>query len=210
MPALYRRVALSAALALLAAGPAWADVYGYVDEHGVAHFSDAPTDPRFELFLREPGKPAPAAPAPPRRAAQRRLPGWLTEAIDRASRRHALDAALLRAVIEVESGYDPKARSPKGALGLMQLMPATARRYGVTDALDPVQNLRGGAAYLRDLLALFDQDLKLALAAYNAGEGAVLSHGGRIPPYPETQRYVPAVLAVYAELGGGGVAQGPR
>lgn len=208
MPALHRRPALRSALrrlawsgvlALLAARAAHADVYEFVDDQGVVHFSDAPTDPRFRLVLRDADHSA-IAPLPARTLPQREAPAWLLQTIERTSRRHGLDASLLRAVIQVESGYDPNARSPKGALGLMQLMPATARRYGVKDALDPVQNLRGGAAYLRDLLAMFNQDVRLALAAYNAGEQAVTRHGGRIPPYAETQRYVPAVLAVYDDL----------
>ncbi len=100
-----------------------------------------------------------------------------------------LDPKLVIAVIEVESGFDPKARSPKGAIGLMQLMPQTARRFGVRDPWDPIQNLRGGMAYLRWLLDRFDGDIALVLAGYNAGEKAVEKYRG-IPPYRETQRYV--------------------
>ena len=117
-----------------------------------------------------------------------------------AARRHGLDPALLHALVTVESGYDARARSPKGALGLMQLMPETARRYGSRDPLDPAQNVAAGTAYLRDLLALFDGELPLALAAYNAGEAAVLRHGRRIPPFAETRDYGPKVLAHYAQL----------
>lgn len=111
-----------------------------------------------------------------------------------------LDVALLHAVIAVESGHNATAVSPKGARGLMQLMPATARRYGVRDLFEPAQNLRGGSAYLRDLLIMFDGNFDLALAAYNAGEGAVLRHGRQIPPYAETQHYVPRVLGIYQRL----------
>lgn len=111
--------------------------------------------------------------------------------------RHALDPALLHAIVTVESAYNVRALSPRGAAGLMQLLPETARRYGISDLFDPVQNLTAGARYLRDLLALFKQDLALALAAYNAGENAVIRHGNVIPPYPETQSYVPRVLATY-------------
>ena len=100
-----------------------------------------------------------------------------------------LDPRLVLALIDVESGFDPAARSPRGAVGLMQLMPATAKRFGVSNRLDPMQNLRGGMAYLRWLLDRFDGDLDLALAGYNAGEGAVDRHGG-IPPYRETRAYV--------------------
>ena len=110
---------------------------------------------------------------------------------------YGVDKALLHAVVSVESGYSPNAVSSKGACGLMQLMPETARRYGVADSLDPVQNLHGGAKYLSYLLKLFNSDVSLALAAYNAGEFAVLKHGGRLPPSRETARYVPRVLAFY-------------
>jgi soluble lytic murein transglycosylase-like protein len=110
------------------------------------------------------------------------------------ARQHDLYPELLHAVIRTESAYNPAALSSAGAVGLMQLMPGTAKRYGVPDIWDPVENLRGGARYLRDLLDLFGNDLRLALAAYNAGENAVIKYGNRIPPYPETQRYVRKVL----------------
>ncbi len=120
--------------------------------------------------------------------------------IDGAARDASLEPALVHAVISVESGYNAAARSPKGAMGLMQVMPATAARYGVHNAeRSPAANLRAGTRYLKDLMAMFDQRLDLVLAAYNAGEGAVLRYGQRIPPYRETQQYVPAVLARYRE-----------
>jgi hypothetical protein len=106
---------------------------------------------------------------------------------------YSLDPNLVLAVVEVESNFNPGAASPKNAQGLMQLIPATAERFGVRDVWDPEQNLRGGMAYLRWLLREFDGDLRLTLAAYNAGEGAVREHGG-IPPYPETQDYVARIL----------------
>lgn len=113
-----------------------------------------------------------------------------------------LELALVHAVIFVESGYDPSARSPKGAMGLMQVMPETALRYGIRDVTQsPRVNLRAGTLYLKDLMQQFNNRLDLVLAAYNAGENAVLRYGERIPPYPETQRYVPAVLAKYREFG---------
>jgi len=108
-----------------------------------------------------------------------------------------IQAELLHAVIAVESAYDPKARSPKGALGLMQLMPGTAAQYGITNPRDPAQNLAAGARHLRYLLGEFDNDMKLALAAYNAGEQAVRKYSNHVPPYPETQAYVRRVLAYY-------------
>ena len=119
------------------------------------------------------------------------------KAVARIAERYRLEPALLHAVISVESSYDPIALSEDGAMGLMQLMPETARRFQVDDPYDPAANLDGGARYLRFLLDLFD-DLKLALAAYNAGENAVLRHGKAIPPYPETRHYVTKVLRYYA------------
>ena len=111
-----------------------------------------------------------------------------------------LDPRLLEALIGVESNQTSNAVSARGALGLMQLLPSTARDYGVTDPFDPEQNVRAGARHLRRLLDQFEQDTTLALAAYNAGEGAVWRHGRRVPPYAETQRYVPLVLSRYAAL----------
>ncbi len=120
--------------------------------------------------------------------------------IDSAAREAALDPALVHAVIYVESRYNPAARSPKGALGLMQVLPETAARYGVTNPTHSIgANLRAGTRYMSDLMELFDRRLELVLAAYNAGEQAVLRHGRRIPPYRETLHYVPAVLAKYRE-----------
>jgi len=121
--------------------------------------------------------------------------------IDSAARQAALDPALVHAVIYIESRYNPAARSPKGAVGLMQLMPETALRYGVDKAVHaPEANLRAGTRYLSDLINLFESRLDLALAAYNAGENAVIRHGMHVPPYRETRHYVPAVLAKYREL----------
>lgn len=120
--------------------------------------------------------------------------------VSSAARSNGVDAALLHALVAVESAYDPHARSPRGAIGLMQVLPATAARYGVFDLEDPVQNLRAGCLYLRDLLKLFHENIDLAVAAYNAGEAAVQRHGNRIPPFPETLRYVPQVVTIYRGL----------
>lgn len=116
--------------------------------------------------------------------------------VGEAARRHGLDPALVMAVVGVESGFQPQAVSPKGAQGLMQLMPGTARDLGVTDPLDPAANLDGGSRYLSSLVARYDGDLTRALAAYNAGMGAVARHGG-VPPYAETRNYVRKVLGRY-------------
>lgn len=199
--------AACASFALLAAVPAGADLYGFVDERGVTHFSNIQVDSRYYLFRRDRATPVPGSnaviinvpQARPRRPARvdpaqrKRYASLIAE----TARRHQLSPALLHAVVTVESGYNPAARSRKGAIGLMQLMPATAKRYAVDDIWDPRQNLSGGARYLRDLLSLFNDDLRLALAAYNAGEAAVIQHGRRIPPYAETRDYVPKVLQHY-------------
>lgn len=120
--------------------------------------------------------------------------------VERASRAHGVDGALIHALIYAESSYDPNAVSPAGATGLMQLMPETARRYGEVDLFDPEQNVRVGVRHFRDLLSQFDGDLELALAAYNAGPAAVERAGRRIPPNAETTRYVPKVIAHYRRL----------
>jgi soluble lytic murein transglycosylase-like protein len=130
-------------------------------------------------------------------AVDREAPGSLTasfrEAVEQAARQNALPVHLVHSVVKVESGYNPFAVSPKGALGLMQLTPSTARRFGVSDAFNPVQNLHGGARYLRYLLDRYgENNTGLALAAYNAGEGAVERYGG-VPPYPETRNYLVSV-----------------
>jgi soluble lytic murein transglycosylase-like protein len=126
-------------------------------------------------------EPAPAAP-----------PRTFREAVDRIAQRNNLSPLLVHSVIKVESNYKPNAISPKGAQGLMQLIPSTARRFGVSNAFNPVENVEGGARYLRYLVELYKGDFKLALAAYNAGEGAVARHGG-VPPYPETVNYLQQV-----------------
>jgi soluble lytic murein transglycosylase-like protein len=117
--------------------------------------------------------------------------------VNRIARTYGVESALLHAVISVESRYSPNAVSKAGAIGLMQLMPETAKRYGVADPLDPLQNLRGGARYLRYLLKKYNNDRHLALAAYNAGEASVAKYGNQIPPYPETANYVPRVMGYY-------------
>ncbi len=121
--------------------------------------------------------------------------------LEPAVRVSGVDAALVEAVTANESGFDPRATSPAGAQGLMQLMPSTAAALGVGDSYDPAQNVRGGAIYLRQLLDRFGGDLRAALAAYNAGPGAVERFGG-VPPFPETRAYVDRVLATYRALGG--------
>lgn len=119
-------------------------------------------------------------------------PAGIAETVDRIARQNQLSPRLVHSVIQAESNYDPNAVSPKGAQGLMQLIPATARRFGVSNVFDPADNIQGGARYLKYLLELYKGDEGLALAAYNAGEGAVSRYGG-VPPFPETQSYVAKV-----------------
>jgi len=195
-----RRIGWIASAMLMAyALPAHADIYRYVDQDGKVHFTNVPPDSRFKLYLATEKEPSPVANTithryRPYSPADRKK---YHAHVMAAARAFQLEPALIHAVISAESGYNPLARSPKGAKGLMQLMPATARRYGVDNPLDPKQNIEGGSAYLRYLLTLFGNDLQLALAAYNAGEGAVMEYGHRIPPYRETTQYVPKVLSYY-------------
>lgn len=186
-------------LGLLSCSEGWADnIYAFVDDAGITHFSNVPQDRRYRLFLRSPESGLPAPPGAvgrPPSLPQRRLE--FVRQVSQASVAGQVPPALVHAVISTESGYNPNALSRKGAMGLMQLMPDTARRYSVVDPYDPTQNIRGGVAYLRDLIQQFNNDLPLVLAAYNAGEGAVQRHGNRIPPYAETQQYVPRVLGLY-------------
>lgn len=196
-------------LLAVTAAPAQADIYGFVDENGSAHFSDVKVDHRYKLYMRtRPGTPpaapeaAPAAVSNPAGAAVAAIRApkarqRYAEMIAQVAREQQVEPALLHAVVTVESAYNPRARSRKGATGLMQLMPDTAKRFGVTDRTDPLENLRGGARYLNALMAMFDNNLRLVIAAYNAGEGAVMRNGNRIPPYPETRAYVPRVLHHY-------------
>lgn len=180
---------------------AHANLYGFVDGTRVSViFSDSqPADPRYTLFSKQKANPI-AEDAVEPQGAKELTPTQFSGHILAAAKATKVDAALIHAVITVESGYNPSARSRAGAVGLMQLMPATAKRYGVKNRLDPGQNIHGGARYLRDLKLQFDNDLQLVLAAYNAGEGAVMRFGGRIPPFRETLAYVPKVLSMYKQF----------
>lgn len=191
-----------AALLMLGCGlyrPGWADIYTYTADDGTVSLSNVPTDERYTVLIAAPEQALAATPGFSVRKGKSNLArkAGFDQMVDEVSRTYGMESALLHAVISVESHYNPKAVSNKGAAGLMQLMPQTAKRYGVVDAFDPLQNLDGGAQYLRDLLRMFNNNVSLALAAYNAGEHAVMKHGNRIPPYRETLNYVPRVLDFY-------------
>jgi soluble lytic murein transglycosylase-like protein len=196
------RAFVVATLGLCLHGAASADIYAFVDTEGVTHFSNVPTDSNFELVLAT----AVEADEPDGATVEFVNPVLLARAerydhfIEEAARAADVDSQLLRAVIVVESAFDERAESSRGAQGLMQLMPVTARRYGVRDAFNPGQNIRGGARYLRDLIDRYDNNLELVLAAYNAGEEAVDRYGREIPPFKETRAYVPRVMRAYTTL----------
>jgi len=182
----------------LMTGSALADVYKYRDYDGHMYLTDQPMRGTYKLVKRyrfksqkRPVSGSNALAAMAERRAQ------LEPLIDTAARASGLRPELVHAVVRAESAYRADALSSKGARGLMQLMPETAQRFGVTDLNDPRQNLHGGARYLSTLVKMFDSDLRLALAAYNAGENAVIRNGNRIPPYPETRQYVQKVLGFY-------------
>ncbi len=176
-----------------------ANIYAYTAADGSVSLSNVPADNRYKILVPDHKAAAVVLPLPEtgRLPLARAGKSRYDQIVEEVARAHGLDGALLHAVISVESHYNPRAVSKKGAAGLMQLMPATAKRYGVSDSFDPAQNLHGGARYLRDLLTLFNSDMSLALAAYNAGENAVIRHGNRIPPIRETRDYVPKVLGFY-------------
>jgi soluble lytic murein transglycosylase-like protein len=174
-----------------------ADIYAYRDENGVLNYTNIrPNDARYQVRVAYKDKRAPAATVhfdQDDNSAPVSLPPRLSAIVDEAADYYAVDKALVQAVIHAESDFNTHAVSVKGARGLMQLMPETAERYGVHDLFDPKQNIMGGVRYLRDLLDDFGNNLRLALAAYNAGENSVLHYGG-VPPFPETINYVERVL----------------
>jgi len=209
-----RPAALAAFVFAMVSASARADIYGFIDANGTAHFSIEKIDERYQLFIR--GNASfdsnqIAAPAP----AKSPMSGFLTRhpglkkvepmLLEIASE-FALDPALLKAVMAAESGFNPNAVSPKGAIGLMQIMPATAERYGLQSdrkksieqkLSDPKTNLRLAARYLRDLHRMFPSQPELVIASYNAGEGAVQKYNNAIPPYAETRNYVQIVKRFY-------------
>jgi soluble lytic murein transglycosylase-like protein len=196
---------LLAALLVSAMGavlaPAQAQIYSGATGSGAVVLSNFQTNETPDLVIAAPAAPVAPASVPavalmtPALGPDELRAEKLTPMIQKVAQETSMSARLLHAVVSVESGYDAKAVSHKGAQGLMQLMPQTALRFGVRDALDPLQNLRGGALYLKWLLEYFNGDLRLALAGYNAGEHQVVRAGYRIPAIKETRDYVPKVLA---------------
>lgn len=219
-----RRWAAVPIAGLLAASAAHADLWAYVDPQGRSHFADHQIDARYKLFFkgettldvrnranaeRAQAQAALAGTPLSRNLTDEKLVRRYAPLIDRYAIANRLDAALVTAIVAVESGFDTEAVSPKGAVGLMQVLPATAERYGlapdarrtVADKLhDPGTNLRIGTRYFADLLTRFDGDLSLALAAYNAGEGSVAAHDNSVPPFGETRDFVRLVQQAYILL----------
>jgi soluble lytic murein transglycosylase-like protein len=187
---------------LVTSRPAAADIYTHLDKQGVVHFTNIPRPGRkWKRIMRTgPGK---ARSVHARRRSSRRLDAKrhhrYDQHVQRAAALYHIPVALVRAVMTVESDFDPRAVSRAGARGLMQLMPATAQGMGVVDSFDPRQNIFGGTRYLRVLANRFDGDLVFTIASYHAGPGAVRKYGG-IPPYRTTQRYVRMVLSRYFRL----------
>jgi soluble lytic murein transglycosylase-like protein len=170
-----------------------ADIYKYVDDEGVMHFTDAPTDRRFKIFMRDLKKDRKLR-TNFKIGALCRNPDEFEPIVKSVASEYGVDKNLVKAVIHAESGYNPNAVSPKGAQGLMQLMPKTAQGLKVPNSFDPKDNIRGGVRYLRFLLDTFKGDVTLALAAYNAGLSRVNQYGG-VPPYQETRNYISRVLS---------------
>ncbi len=184
---------------LLLADLAAAGIYRYEDENGVIHFSNCPRDPKFKLYIRESNEDVGAEPgeSPPSMNMVNIVDSKNFDfLISELARKYEIDFALVKAMIRAESGFNPYAVSRKGARGLMQLMPETALRMNVSNCFNPKENIEGGVRYLKYLLSLFNNDLRLSLAAYNAGEN-IVSQLGTIPPYRETVDYVRKVLSFY-------------
>jgi hypothetical protein len=229
MQALHKKVTIKlifSSLLLLASAPIYADFYKYIGPHGEVVLTDQPMEAPYKLSWRkdshfitlartavEPviinrgitvtttpkvvkkGKFQPQVDFESMYANRARFSDMINEIANKAR----LYPELLHAVVKAESAYDPNAVSSAGAVGLMQLMPQTAKRFGVKDRRNPQENLEGGARYLRKLLTKYNNNIKLALAAYNAGDKAVEKYGNKIPPYPETQDYVKKVITFYIQ-----------
>ena len=185
-------------LTLFISNETLADIYKFTDTDGRVYYTDEPRNKFYTRIIKT--KPLSLS----LKNVTTKVQNYtgvnkkrFTDLIEQTAYRHQVDAKLVHAVIQTESAYNSSAQSPKGAVGLMQLMPDTARRFGVVDRNDPDQNVDGGTRYLKYLINLFNPNIDLAVAAYNAGENAVIRYNNSIPPYPETQNYVKQVLALY-------------
>lgn len=169
--------------------PVFADIYVYIDSGGVLHFTNVPTSSNYKIYIRE--KP------------QRSLNSGVTDRYDdlitEASKKHGVSFSLLKALIKIESDFNPRAISSAGAKGLMQIMPENVRALNIKDPFDPLENIMGGARYLKQLIKRFDGELPMALAAYNAGPNMVDRYR-RIPPFEETENFVEKVMKYYSIL----------
>ncbi len=175
-----------AGLCLIIPGPVHGDIYRYVDTEGVVHYTNTPSSPEYVLYLRENDRPV----------SRFSDTGLYDELIRRAADRFGVSFALIKAVIRAESAFNPEAVSPKGARGLMQIMPVNFRSLSLTDPFDPSQNIMAGTRYLKQMLTKYNRQIPLALAAYNAGPDAVDRYR-QIPPFKETREYVRKVMTLY-------------
>jgi soluble lytic murein transglycosylase-like protein len=189
-------IATLSAASIAAANP---KIYTYLDAQGLRHYTDVPDNNRYRLLVLSPQDRTASGDRYDMRLLAKA--SQYDSIIEHAALSAAVESNLLRAVIVVESGFNSHAVSKRGAVGLMQLMPATASRFGVSNPYDAQQNVHAGARYLKFLIDRFGHDIRLALAAYNAGEEAVARNGGQIPPFSETMAYVPRVLKIYKLLG---------
>jgi soluble lytic murein transglycosylase-like protein len=176
--------------------PCWAGIYKYEDEKGVVHFSNRPRDPQFKLYIGDNTEEEREILETSVETAPPSIDNNYDALISEVSNKYQVDSALVKAIIRAESGFNPIAVSQKGARGLMQLMPETASRVNVSNPFNPQENIEGGVRYFKYLLSLFHNDIRLSLAAYNAGEN-IVSKLGTIPPYRETIDYVRKVLHFY-------------
>lgn len=192
----YLRLSLVLVLAIGLMAPALADIYKYIDKHGRVTLTDKPKNDKYKRLVKT-WKGWQEAKSQIALKDMEKNKRKYSSTINWYADRYRLPKSLLHAVVTAESAYDPDAISRAGAVGLMQLMPETARRYGVKNRRNPSDNLSGGTRYLRDLLIMFNNDLALALAAFNAGENAVKDNGNQIPPYAETRKYVQKVIGFY-------------
>ncbi len=176
------------AIMLLSPGSAGADIFMYIDSQGVVHFTNVPTSSDYKLYIKEKSKRL------NRKVSNRSF----DDIIKKAQQKYGVDFSLIKAVIKVESGFNPNAVSKKGAKGLMQIMPFNYKSLAVKDPFDPSQNIMGGTLYLNRLFKRYKNKLPLVLAAYNAGPEAVDKYN-QIPPFKETQRYVKKVMTIYSQ-----------